>query len=75
MRQDPVPPQKDRCEHGDVVSHALAEVQMEIEGHSIQVQFEVAPNLPMPLLLVTDEVSNAAAVPGLRSSDTASIAW
>ena len=54
MRQDPVPPQKDRCEHGDVVSHALAKVQMEIEGHSIQVQVEVAPNLPMPLLLVTD---------------------
>lgn len=45
---------KNRCEHGDVVSHVLAEVQTEIEGQSIQVQVGVAPNLPMSLLLGTD---------------------
>ena len=43
-----------RCAHGDVVSYALANVNMEIGGQNIQLQVGVAPNLPVPVLLGTD---------------------
>ena len=43
-----------RCAHGDVVSYALANVNMEIGGQNIQLQVGVAPNLLVPVLLGTD---------------------
>lgn len=46
-----------RCAHGDVVSYALVDVSMRIEGKKIQVQAGLAPNLPVPVLLGTDLLS------------------
>ena len=43
-----------RCAHGDVVSYALADVSMEIEGQRIQVDAGVEPYLPVPVLLGVD---------------------
>ena len=43
-----------RCAHGDVVSYALANVSMRIEGQRNQVQAGVATNFPVPVLLGTD---------------------
>ena len=43
-----------RRAHGDVVSYALADVSIEIEGQRIQVDAGVEPYLPVPVLLGVD---------------------
>ena len=43
-----------RCAHGDVVSYALADVSIKIEGQRIQANAGVEPYLPVPVLLGTN---------------------
>jgi len=43
-----------RCAHGDTVLYPLAQVEMEIDGQSFEIQAAVADRLPMAVLLGTD---------------------
>ena len=43
-----------RCAHGDTVLYPLAQVEVEIEGQSFEIQAAVADRLPMAVLLGTD---------------------
>jgi len=62
VRQDLVPENKIkkgeavaiRCAHGDTVLYPLAQIHMEVEGRSIEVEAAVSDTLPMGVLLGTD---------------------
>ena len=43
-----------RCAYGDTVLYPLALVQLEINGHHIDVEAALSNTLPMPVLLGTD---------------------
>ena len=43
-----------RCTHGDTVLYPMAQVHLEIHGHSIEVEAAVSDTLPMSVLLGTD---------------------
>jgi len=43
-----------RCAHGDVTLYPLADVDLEVEGLSIQVEAAVSEKLPVDVLLGTD---------------------
>lgn len=43
-----------QCAHGDTVLYPLAQLDVEIDGQSFQVQAAVADRLPLAMLLGTD---------------------
>ena len=43
-----------RCAHGDTVLYPLALVQVQMDGHTLEVEAAVSDNLPMSMLLGTD---------------------
>ena len=51
------------CAHGDVVSYVPANIRMKIGSQNIQVRAGIAPNLPVPVLLVTDAPELATLLP------------
>ena len=44
-----------QCVHGDVALYPLADVELEIEGNTVQVQAAISDKLPVSVLLGTDE--------------------
>ena len=54
-----------RCAHGDTVLYPLAQVEVEIEGQSFEIQAAVADRLPTAVLLGTD----VPELPGLLTEE------